>query len=265
MDRNTFTACYPGWDFPAVSVTGGRCVQMCSHCRGKHLSGMVSAEASGSIPSLSGRNGVLVSGGCLENGEVPLSDRIAEIEEAAVNGGVNVHAGFADRKTIEALVAAGVDRFSVDIHQDPDVISNVLNLERSPSDYGRLLEEIRDAGGTAVPHLTLGFGERDFRESAELVRGLGFREIVLLTLVPGSGEFTYPSEEETVSAASYLMGLGLSVTLGCMRDRGMRGLEEKLLRLGIVRMANPSAETLHKAEAMGLSVDVDRRCCCMGL
>ena len=63
-----FVACYPGRDFPSVSVTGVSCLQMCAHCRGRHLAGMLPADGAGSIPGLVGKEGVLISGGCDRDG-----------------------------------------------------------------------------------------------------------------------------------------------------------------------------------------------------
>lgn len=264
-DSGEFVACYPGRDFPSVSVTGAFCEQKCSHCQGRHLSGMVPADVIGSIPRLVGKEGILVSGGCDASGVVPLRDRVEEIAEASRKGQVNIHIGFSDYETIQALVDAGVHRFSVDIHQDPDVISKVLNLNRSPEEYANLLRSIRDAGGVAIPHLTLGFGNDDFMRSAFLIAEMGFRNVVLLTIVLGSGDFDYPDEDAVVDAVRFLMNLGLSVTLGCMRDRRMRSLEQRLLDVGVTRMANPSKETVALAESKGMRLIVEYRCCCIGL
>jgi len=262
----------PGRSFPAVSVTGTKCDQMCEHCRGLHLKGMMNAEdASDMINTVkglisSGGTGLLVSGGCDVNGSVPVMRAMNAIEYASKNGlSVNVHTGFVNKGDAERLAAAGV-MFSADVHQDPDVIRNVLNLDVPPSAYAEMLDTIINAGGRPAAHLTVGFGTADLVMSADLVKSKGLRNVILLALVPTKGtmtENTLISEDAIVDAVRILKEKGFDVTLGCMRPRVHRDLEIKCIEAGVRKIANPSRRTVSWAKENGMEIIEKRTCCCI--
>ncbi|MDD2532758.1 MAG: radical SAM protein [Candidatus Methanomethylophilaceae archaeon] len=275
MGGERLILCYNGKSFPSVSVTGGRCAQMCEHCRGRHLSGMTATETLDSLLAEArrtkafGGSGLLISGGADTGGRVPVADHADAIGRIVSEGlEVNVHAGFIDREEAERLVRSGVTRFSVDVHQDREIIRDFMHLDKEPEDYGRLIDTIREAGGIPVPHITLGFGEKDLFLSLRLLESKGMKDIIVLALVPTPGTVTEGStmNEDAVAGAIMMMSAtGFSVTLGCMRDRTLRGLEIKCIQAGARRIANPSAGTVRWAEENGFSVETDPRCCCMGI
>jgi len=267
------TVYFPGRSFPSVSVTGTRCDQMCGHCRGSHLRGMTDVSGAGEMMRAvnmlisSGGNGLLVSGGCDANGSVPVAGYADQIRYAHENGlKVNVHTGFIRKEDAKLLVNAGVDVFSVDVHQDPAVIRNILNLDVPKSAYSDMLDNIMSAGGRLSPHLTAGFGTEDMMMSAELVRSKGITEATLLVLVPTKGTVTEGSlisEDAVLDSVRMLMRTGLSVTLGCMRPRVHRGLEIRCIEAGVRRIANPSLGTISWAKENGFRVTEERTCCCI--
>ena len=63
--------------YPAISITGSQCALSCDHCQGKILEGMISAGTSGPLIEKCidlanrGAQGVLISGGCDEEGRLP--------------------------------------------------------------------------------------------------------------------------------------------------------------------------------------------------
>jgi uncharacterized radical SAM superfamily protein len=215
----------------------------------------------------SSADGMLVSGGCDKRGIVPVMKAIDAIGRAVRNGLiVNIHAGLIGKDDAERLVNAGVRYFSVDVHQDPAVIKNGLDLDVPPSAYSDLLDNIINAGGTPVAHLTAGFGSYDLSASAELVKSKGLSDVILLALVPTKGtavEDTLISEDAVLDAAKMLIDTGLEVTLGCMRPRSHRSLEIKCIELGIRRMASPSRSTISWAAGKGMRVIEKRTCCCI--
>jgi uncharacterized radical SAM superfamily protein len=233
---------------------------------------MMNAEDASSLRDIidrltaDGGTGLLISGGCDINGTVPIIKEIDGIAYASRSGlKVNVHTGFISRRDAERLVEAGADAFSVDIHQDPAVIKDVLNLDVPVSAYSDLLDDIMSAGGRPVPHLTAGFGMHDLMMSAELVRSKGLSEVVLLALVPAKGtvtEHTLISEDAVISALDILTGMGFDVTLGCMRPRIHRSLEIRCIEKGVRRIANPSRNTISWAKGKGMEIIEKRTCCC---
>jgi uncharacterized radical SAM superfamily protein len=222
----------------------------------------------GVIDSLisSGGEGILVSGGCDMNGSVPIMRATDAIGHATRNGlRVNVHTGFIKRDDAERLVAAGVREFSVDVHQDPDIIRDVLRLAVRPDAYSDLLDNIIAVGGRPVAHLTAGFGTADLEMSADLVKKKGLREGILLALVPTKGtitEHSLISEDAVVDAAKMLIDMNFEVTLGCMRPRVHRALERRCITAGVRKIANPSRGTISWALDNGMKVIVKRMCCC---
>jgi uncharacterized radical SAM superfamily protein len=214
-----------------------------------------------------GAEGLLVSGGCDVNGSVPIMKEVPAIKYAHDNGmKVNVHTGFIGKDDAKRLVDAGVTAFSVDVHQDPDIIRNILHLEVPAEAYSELLDNIISAGGEAVAHLTVGFGTEDLMRSAELIKRKGLKEVVLLALVPTKGTMTEKmliTDDEIIDAAGALMDMGFNVILGCMRPRANRDLEVRCIELGIRRIANPSRKTILWARENGMKVIVRETCCCI--
>lgn len=263
-DNKTLVFCKPGTSFPTVSVTGDRCDQMCEHCMGKHLLGMRDLDSA----LRTAKNGMLISGGCDVNGAVPaymFYDRLKELSDKEMM--LNLHTGFSPRKEIEELGKLNIV-FSVDVHQDPGVISSVLHLNRPPSDYSDLLDTMMSTGRKVVPHLTVGFGTDDLYLSGRLVRSKGLEKVVLLSMVPTEGtavENVNIPEKAILSAIDMLNEIGLEVTLGCMRDRRLRTLETKCIEKGVTRIANPSNETVEWAKRNGFKIIEEELCCSISL
>ena len=269
--KGTVIAYYPGNDYPSVSVTGDRCDQMCEHCRGVHLRSMIPISDDGELSDLAhslvdrGCKGYLLSGGCDSEGCVPVSRFARTVAETSSDLLVNVHAGFITKDEADNLAASGISCFSVDIHQDRGEMISVLHLNRDPKDYSELLDILISTGVRVVPHITVGFGYNDLNLSAELVASKGLKDVVLLSMVPTEGTMVEESiltEDAVMDAVEILKEKGLDVILGCMRDRSLRNLERRCIEAGILRLANPSLETLRWAEENGYSVEKRKFCCC---
>ncbi|HKM08925.1 MAG TPA: radical SAM protein [Candidatus Methanomethylophilaceae archaeon] len=274
VHKDKIISCSPGKGFPAVSVTGGRCNLMCEHCHGEHLKGMLFAETPSRLYLIaenvksSGGSGILISGGSDRDGKVQLSDFVPIIREISNMGlYVNVHPGIINRDDAKLLVSSGVSCFSMDVHQDPEVIRNVFHLD-GPEIYEDSIDAVLEAGGNIMPHLTVGFSHRNIVESASLVKRKELKEVVMLVLVPTKGtrfESNRVSEDEVVDSVKMLFEMGLNVTLGCMRDRRMRNIERICIEAGITKMANMSRETEEWATSQGYKVEKMERCCCFPL
>ena len=272
IDNDELTVYSTGGHFPSVSVTGPECGQMCEHCKGEHLKRMTDARGARNLFRIvddllsADAEGLLVSGGCDINGSVPIVREIDAIRYASDNGlKVNVHTGFIGKEDAERLVAAGVKAFSVDVHQDPDVIKNILHLDAGKDAYSGTLDNIISAGGRPVAHLTVGLGKEDLLRSAELIKRKGLDEAVLIALVPTKGTMTEDSpaaEEEILEAVKELTDMGIRITLGCMRPRIYRDLERKCIELGVRGIANPARGTVRWAKEKGMSIVEIRTCCC---
>lgn len=260
----------PGKAFPSLSVTGDRCDLMCAHCRGQHLKGMLPAFSSDELMNTAraikedGGNGMLISGGCDIRGRTPMPDRfdtIAKIKEMGLE--VNVHTGFLTDPEAQRLVDAGVDAFSVDVHQDPDIIRTVLNMDEDPDIYSRTIDNILRHGGNVIPHLTIGFGTEDLMMSADLLKRKGIGTVTILGLMGTKGtDVIDVPVDGMLEGIRLLTEMGFKITLGCMRPRS-HILEMECVKLGVDRIANPSIRTVRWLEDNGHFVEEIRKCCCL--
>lgn len=271
--KDVLVAYCTGKSFPSVSVTGTRCDQMCEHCKGIHLKGMKSVANDRELSDLArsivsnGGKGFLLSGGCDVGGTVPVIGFANALRQMPRELMINVHAGFVTPSEAKTLADADVAVFSVDVHQDPGVIRSVFHLDRGPEDYSDLLDVLIGTGVRVVPHITAGFGYNDLVQSVRLVKSKGLKDVVLLSLIPTKGtavEDAPISEDAIIDSLEILQNEGLDVTLGCMRDRSLRGLERRCILKGVRRIANPSPATLRWAESEGLEVRIERMCCSIG-
>jgi len=267
MERAIFYR--PGRKFPAVSVTGTVCEQMCGHCKGYHLRNMIPAVSAEELISEAvrikkeGGTGMLISGGCDANGRIPVTElagAIGKVKDIGLE--INLHAGFLTEDEAKILVASGVDRFSTDVRQDPEIIKNVLHLQ-GPEAYDETLRNIMGAGGNVIPHITSGFG-KDLELSMELLKTLNIRDVVVLALVrtPGTDNVE-PSEETVLEDIRELLDSGFNVILGCMRSRNYENLEIECLKMGVRHIANPSQRTVKWAKDNNIGFEISEKCCCM--
>lgn len=263
---------FPYKGHPTVSVTGDRCDLRCPHCMGHYLRGMVPLTTSDSVVSYVDSasdevESITFSGGCDMRGSVPLLLVEKGLKYAADNGmRVCAHTGFQKDEEIRRLIDAGVTDFLIDLHQDPEIIRNVLGIPREPGEYSDLIDSILEHGGKVTVHLCFGFGKVDYELSKELMKRKGIREITVLTLVPTEGtciEDSVIAEDTVVDCIRDLIDSGFEVTLGCMRDRSLRGLEKKSIDLGVRKIANPSTDTELYASEKGLSIVKKNTCCCL--
>jgi len=261
----------PGKAFPAVSVTGQGCDLKCLHCKGYHLKNMHPATTFDELLKMAEKvknnegTGMLISGGCDLRGMVPLHSSLSAIRRISDMGlEVNVHSGFLSEREAMDLVNAGVTVFSMDIHQDQMIISNVLNLQETSDRYGETIDNIINAGGRIVPHITIGFGAEDLLFSISLLKEKNIKEIVVLALVPTPGTDVYaPSEDGVLAAINILVESGFDVTLGCMRSREYETVETECIKMGVRRIANPSLKTVKWAKENGFVVEEIKKCCCL--
>lgn len=268
METLKVTIFRPGKTFPTISVTGNRCDLMCTHCKGEHLKTMIPATTSQELLRIATElkenkgKGMLISGGCDVRGKVPvpeLSETITKIKKIGLD--VNVHTGHLTKEEAKRLVDAGVDAFSMDVHQDPIVIRNVLNID-DPGIYATTMENIIANNGKMIPHVTIGFGADDLMMSADLLKDMDVTDITVLGLMETRNtDVVDVSFEGMIDAIRMLMEMGFTVTLGCMRPRS-HIFEIECIRMGVNRIANPSLKTVKWLIENGHSVETIEKCCC---
>lgn len=265
--------------FPTVSVTGPACALGCDHCGAKLLESMIPAgdprRFTSMVEELAGRGarGLLVTGGCTPEGDVPLEPFLEGMRRAADLGlRVLVHTGLAGRRLARGLREAGVSQVLLDLIGDAETVRRVYHLNRRPSDYRETLEVLLEEGLTVVPHIVVGlhYGElRGEYEALGWVAALRPAGLVLVVIspLPGTAMAAVPpppgAEAGRLAAAARLLAPDLPVSLGCARPAGPARLEIERLAVdaGVTAVAYPAEETLRHAEGRGLELVFRQECC----
>ena len=276
------TAFRPGKSFPSVSVTGGECALGCRHCAGRYLRSMRPARSPEELLSLAwsleqeGGDGFLLSGGCDAAGRVPLDPFADAIRRIKKETGllVNAHVGLAPKRSLESLVSAGVDAFSVDLHGSEKVIRQVLGLSATPDDFLRVVLDLESLGApTVAPHVCIGLEPGSISSETDAIRLLaptGAKKLVLIAFTPTKGtpneSLPPPAPETIVQVVRFARERmpGSRLLLGCMRPRSLRGYEAEAVAAGVGGIAMPSNETLALLRRRGTEVEEKPVCCAFG-
>jgi uncharacterized radical SAM superfamily protein len=276
----TSSYCSKPNQFPTISVTGKGCTLNCKHCEGKILKTMHPAETPEKLFELSsklkqnGALGILISGGCLPNGSVPLKQFIPVIEKIKRELGltVNVHTGIVDAATAEALKNAGVDAALIDIIGSNETIKEIYNLNMAVEDYANSLKALHEASLNFVPHVIVGLHNGKLQgefHALKLIARYKPSALVIIAFMPIRGTAMalvkppQPTDIAKVTATARLMFPETPLALGCMRPKGKHRAETDVLCLkaGVNAIAFPSEEAIEYAENQGYTLSFSSYCC----
>ncbi len=276
----TAAFCSAGKEFPTVSVTGKGCVLKCKHCGGKVLETMYPAESPEKFLTLcnklrqEGAKGVLVSGGCLPDGSVPLLEFAGVLAKVKRDLGLTVfvHTGVVDAETAANLKVAGVDAVLIDIIGSDDTIREVCNLEGSVDLYERSLKVLHLAQIDFVPHVIVGlhYGKLKGEFAAlNLIKAYKPAAVVVIGFMPIRGtemQKAKPPASNDIArtvATARVMFPDVPLVLGCMRPKGKHRLETDFLALkaGVDGIAFPSEEVIRYTQTHGFGVAFSPFCC----
>jgi lipoyl synthase len=253
----------------AVTVTGSSCSLNCAHCAGKYLQEMIPLEKA--LSSKRGRErSYLVSGGCNEQGKVPLLERWAELEELAGRGPLNLHTGLVDDD--EAARLAKIARvISFDFVGDNETIAAVYGLPVTVEDYlysYRCLLKYC----SVIPHICIGLNAGRIKgeyEALRLLRQEAVEAISIIIFRPTAGtafrDCAPPSPEEAARfiATARLMFPLTPLYLGCMRPSGSyrETLDSLALKAGVNKIVLPAPAARSQAAELGLEISISEECC----
>ena len=272
--------CSSAKDFPTVSVTGDACTLNCKHCAGKVLETMQSAETPEKLLRLcamlkeKGAKGVLISGGCLPDGSVPLKEFIPVIAEIKRNLGftVFVHTGLVDAETAKQLKKACVDAVLIDVIGSDETIKEVYNLNASTRGYADSLRALDEAGIVFVPHVITGLHHGKLKGELDALKIIAKHKpsaIVIISFMPIPGtpmaktKPPSPADIARTAAAARALFPRTPLVLGCMRPKGRHRAETDVLAMkaGVDGVAFPSEEAISYAEKQGYRVVYSSFCC----
>ena len=249
-----------------ISLTGTHCALQCAHCAGHYLAGMVPIEQA----DAEGKASCLISGGCDEQGRVPVTGHLQRIAALRRGRMLNWHVGLIDESEMQAI-APYVDMISFDWVGDDPTIREAYGLNCSVEDYVHTYAMLRRYA-RVVPHLTLGLrGGRFSGEYAALDRmqAADVDALVLLVFIPTPGtHYAQCQPPALAEVADFMQAARVKlpatpVYLGCMRPGGRyrRDLDPLAVRAGVDKIVNPASSAVQMAEELGLSVQWENECC----
>ncbi|MEM1658121.1 MAG: radical SAM protein [Candidatus Jordarchaeales archaeon] len=266
--------------FPAVSVTGKVCQLNCDHCRGRLLRRMLPAGSPEKLYEVAlkvreeGGTGILVSGGSLADGSVPLKPFFKVMRRIKEELGLSVvvHTGLVDEETAEGLASAGVDCAMIDVVGSNETIRGVLHLNRSVEDYVHSLELLEQHGVPLAPHVVVGLQGGRLRGEREALKAVCERKIASLVIVVLMPLEATPMEKTPppplrdvlrVVVAARMAKPKTPLLLGCARPRGRYGgaLDVLGVKAGVNGIAYPSEAAYRLSVKRGLSVVFHDECC----
>ncbi len=265
--------------FVNISVTGSSCALDCEHCKKTLLESMIHVKTGDELKSLGdnlvekGCEGVLISGGALATGEVPLDkyfDAISYLKDRGLK--VLVHTGLATEKTAKELRKADVDQVLLDIIGDEDTIKKVYHLDKKPSDFLQSMESLANEGLDVIPHILVGlhFGKIVGEYTAlDMVTKVKPDTIVLVVLAPKRGTtmdgMATPNAEDVgkIAAIARILNPTAHITLGCARPPGTEkeAMEKYAVQAGITGIAYPTDETIQFVKNLNLDITFKDTCC----
>jgi uncharacterized radical SAM superfamily protein len=267
-------------NFPTVSVTGSACTLNCKHCAGRVLETMHPADTPEKLLSLctrlrqDGARGVLISGGCLPDGSVPLQEFMPVIAKIKKDLGLTVfvHTGLVKAETANALKEAGIDAALIDVIGSDETIREVYNLNTITQDYADSLKELDKAGLAFVPHVITGLHHGELRGELDALKTVAKcrpSAIVIISFMPIHGTAMAKTKPPTpvdiarTVATARTMFPQTPLVLGCMRPKGKHRAETDVLALkaGVDGMAFPSEEAIKYAEKQSYQVAYSSFCC----
>jgi len=272
--------CSSTTDFPTISVTGNTCALNCKHCGGKVLETMHPALTNDELFNLgikikhNNAKGVLVSGGCLPNGSVPLDEFIPALEKFKRILGLTVfvHTGIIRGAAALALKSADIDAALIDVIGSAQTLEKIYNLKVTVQDYADSLNALEEAELPVVPHVIVGLneGKLDGELSAlQMIQKVKPSAIVIIAFMPIHGTEMakivppQPVDIAKVITLARLMFPKTPLVLGCMRPKGKSRSETDVLALkaGVDAVAFPSEAAVEYAKSKGYKTSFSSYCC----
>ncbi len=264
--------------YPAISITGSQCALKCDHCQAKILQPMIPATT----PELliekcirlaeKGNHGVLISGGCDEEGRLPWDDFLPAIEEVKrrTHLYISVHSGLIDYEDAFRLKEAGVDHTLIDVIGDDETYQDIYHVGFGVSRIVSSLESMQKADLPFIPHIVCGLWHgrmKGERKAIEMISQFDVQQVVIVSLmrIPGTPAWSAqpPKAEEVAEmiAETRFRLPDMRISLGCARQRGNSRMEILAIDAGVNLMALPSEEAISRAMDYGLEIRYQRTCC----
>ncbi|MFX1351572.1 MAG: radical SAM protein [Promethearchaeota archaeon] len=266
--------------FKPLSVTGSRCALMCDHCEGRILNHMIPTTKPRDLLRESaklhrkGCRGVLISGGSMKDGSVPLKNFESVIKTIKSKYGflVAVHTGLVDREMATALARAQVDLALIDVIGDNETINEIYHLDKDVKDFEESLKYLKKAGLSIAPHVIVGLHHGRIKgelKSLDMIAKIRPQSVVIIAFKPIKGTKmdniapAKPIQIAKIIVASRFMMPNVPIILGCARPTGLHKIKTDVIsiRSGITGIAFPTETGLNYAKSLGLERVYSPLCC----
>lgn len=253
----------------AVSVTGDQCQLNCGHCGGHYLKHMKALDDMLVDDQLSAQS-LLISGGCTNEGNVPLREHLTKLAALKGERRFNLHVGLVSEEDVKGI-AKIADKISFDFVGDDETIHEVFGLQRTVEDYVASYERLRKQC-KVVPHICIGLHGGEIRgeyKALELLYNLGLDELTFIIFTPTKktryANHQPPAIEDVlaVMVAARKKFPKVPIHLGCMRPGGRyrKELDPWAVRAGVNSIVTPTMEAVRLAADLGL-LPIKREECC---
>jgi uncharacterized radical SAM superfamily protein len=217
--------------------------------------------------------GLLVSGGSLKDGRVPIKPFLQTIRWVKNHTSllINLHTGIVSKTDAEEIAASGIDVASVDVVGSQETLRAVYGLSYSVDKYFESALNLKLEGVRVAPHICVGLhygkilGEFDALKLASEIKP---EVLVLIGLIPTIGtpmeEVPPPSIETMVRVIHEARRIcpESDISLGCMRSRDNKTSHEiESIKAGVNRVALASRSTERWALENGYGVKRIESCC----
>ncbi|MCL5949709.1 MAG: radical SAM protein [Candidatus Bathyarchaeota archaeon] len=268
-------------EFPTISITGNSCALKCKHCGGKVLETMHPAFTPKMLFDLGrklkseGAKGVLISGGCLPDGSIPLEDFSPVLARFKHELGLTVfvHTGIITPKTAALLKSADIDAALIDVLGSQQTIQNTLNLNVTVQDYALSLQALNASGIAVIPHVIVGLNnghtDGELQALKIILQNCRPAAIVIIAFMPIHGtqmantQPPNPIDIAKTAAAARTTFPNTPLLLGCMRPKGKPRTETDILALkaGVDGIAFPSYAAIEYAKTHDHRIEFSSFCC----
>ena len=266
--------------FLSVSVTGTACALQCDHCQSKVLEGMLTVPRERGLYELAaelaarGTEGLLVSGGSMRTGEVPLLPHLDAMRRVRQELGMRiiVHSGVVTPELAEGLTEAGVEGVMLDVIGADETLREVYHLELTAADVERSLELLTAADLRVLPHIVLGLHYGRFLgewRALEMVARHRVSTLILVVMTPLVGTPMERLPPPPVAAVRDFFAQTRAtlpetpVNLGCGRPLGAVkvALDKAAVDHGLNGIAYPAEGIVEYARRCDLRPEYYEYCC----
>ncbi len=268
--------------FLPISLTGKGCALECDHCDKKILEPMIPLDYKRGLFEMAktlqskGTEALLVSGGSMKNGQVPLLKHLDQLQRIKKELGMKIimHTGLVSDEMAKGLRDAGIDGVALDIIGHNKTIKEVYHLDLTTEDYDQSLYLLDKYGLSTRPHIILGlqYGEMLGEDHAlDMISKYKTHALILVILTPmqdtkmwGVTPPPVPEVEAFFKRARHKMP-NTKILLGCARPGGpyKKQVDFAAIRSGLNGIAYPAQGVIEYASKYGLIADFyDNACSC---